>query len=160
MDERTVAIVSDQRSAAPVDSLVGFDLTLRACPLFEAWDGSLKNCRACNKALTGRQSRWCSDDCANVWGRNHWWTSARKAALKRDEHRCVRCGSTGTDYGIGERGLQVHHKTPVLGRHGETGCHHHVDGLETLCHRCHGLEHHGDNSRFAPRAEQLGIEAA
>lgn len=33
--------------------------------------------------------------------------------------------------------LEVNHRTPILGRHGEFGCHHHVDGLETLCHRCH-----------------------
>lgn len=140
-------------------AFVGMDAEYAACPLF-VWDGTPTNCRACNKPLTGRQQRWCSKECSNVWGRNHWWSWARKAALRRDEDKCVRCGSTGTDYGIGERGLQVHHKTPILGRHGETGCHHHLDGLETLCQRCHGLEHHGEHSRFAPRAEQMQIEAA
>lgn len=144
----------DAANAANVDELRGFDRELRACPLFAAWDGSKTNCRACNKPLRGRQQRWCSPGCAAVWGNNHWWTSARRAALKRDEHKCVRCGTPT------RRLLQVHHKTPVLGRHGETGCHHHIDGLETLCLRCHGLGHHGDNSRFAPRAEQFGIEAA
>lgn len=33
--------------------------------------------------------------------------------------------------------LEVNHITPVLGRHGTFGCHHHLDGLETLCHPCH-----------------------
>lgn len=33
--------------------------------------------------------------------------------------------------------LEVNHRTPILGRHGEFGCHHHVAGLETLCHDCH-----------------------
>ncbi|HEX9995161.1 MAG TPA: hypothetical protein VGB14_19715 [Acidimicrobiales bacterium] len=33
--------------------------------------------------------------------------------------------------------LEVNHINPVLGRHAVVGCHHHLDGLETLCHRCH-----------------------
>lgn len=33
--------------------------------------------------------------------------------------------------------LEVNHITPILGRHGEFGCLHHRDGLETLCGRCH-----------------------
>lgn len=36
--------------------------------------------------------------------------------------------------------LEVNHRTPILGRHHEFGCHHHVDGLETLCHACHVRE--------------------
>ncbi len=36
--------------------------------------------------------------------------------------------------------LEVNHLTPILGRHAEFGCHHHLDGLETLCHRCHVAE--------------------
>lgn len=36
--------------------------------------------------------------------------------------------------------LEVNHKAPVLGRHAEFSCLHHVDGLETLCHRCHVQE--------------------
>ena len=35
------------------------------------------------------------------------------------------------------RSMEVNHKVPILGRHAEAGCHHHLDGLETLCHRCH-----------------------
>jgi hypothetical protein len=36
------------------------------------------------------------------------------------------------------RALEVNHKTPILGLHGHSGCHHHLDGLETLCDRpCH-----------------------
>lgn len=33
--------------------------------------------------------------------------------------------------------MEVNHRVPVLGRHGENGCHHHQDGIETLCHGCH-----------------------
>jgi hypothetical protein len=33
--------------------------------------------------------------------------------------------------------LEVNHKEQVWGKHGVAGCHHHVDGLETLCRPCH-----------------------
>lgn len=33
--------------------------------------------------------------------------------------------------------LEVNHVVPIIGRHGETGCHHHQSGLEVLCHACH-----------------------
>lgn len=33
--------------------------------------------------------------------------------------------------------LEVNHITPILGRHGTFGCHHHIDGIETLCRPCH-----------------------
>jgi hypothetical protein len=36
--------------------------------------------------------------------------------------------------------LEVNHKVPILGRHGQSGCHHHLDGVETLCRRCHLVE--------------------
>lgn len=36
--------------------------------------------------------------------------------------------------------LEVNHMEPILGRHAEKGCHHHLDGLETLCHACHVTE--------------------
>jgi hypothetical protein len=34
-------------------------------------------------------------------------------------------------------GLEVHHVVPRRGDGYGAGCHHHLDGLETLCHRCH-----------------------
>lgn len=73
-------------------------------------------------------------------------------------------------------GTQVHHIVPLqtlsiasrrwdrkLGRsveitrkvrHADSGCWHHVDGLETLCDDCHHETHHG------PIIEQLAIEFA
>lgn len=33
--------------------------------------------------------------------------------------------------------LEVDHVEPCLGRHSTPGCHHHLSGLRTLCHRCH-----------------------
>jgi 5-methylcytosine-specific restriction endonuclease McrA len=69
----------------------------------------------------------------------------------RDE-RCLRCGRKGWPLG-----LQVHHRIelqtltivmpgrrgPVARkvRHSDSGCWHHLDGLETLCSDCHHDEH-------------------
>lgn len=50
--------------------------------------------------------------------------------------------------------LQVHHKTPVLGKHGVFGCHHHLIGLETVCLHHHLERHHGEQNA------QLAMEAA
>jgi hypothetical protein len=44
----------------------------------------------------------------------------------------VRCGSTSSP--------EVNHKDPLVGRGYHQGCHHHLDGLETLCHPCHVVE--------------------
>lgn len=69
---------------------------LRACPLaagpFSPGD---RRCDWCGVGLEGRRRRWCSDDCSDAYSRNHAWTSARVAALARDGHRCLRCGSDG-----------------------------------------------------------------
>ena len=72
---------------------------------------------------------------------NHYWGDARRRARERDKNRCKECGSTGLRGPKKERGLQVHHKTPVNGKHGMSGCHHHLDGLLTLCKPCHLLQH-------------------
>lgn len=181
-----------------------FDDLLASCSLrpgpYPAADGT---CGWCGEALPKRRRRWCSDECADVMWRMHSWGSARVVALKRDDHRCVRCGnspdwpeglawlhfleavcprppvptwmewcaSRGLDprsapreehsllsavirralrrhHGAREayqralnaRRLEVNHKVPILGRHAEYGCHHHPDGLETLCHPCHVAE--------------------
>lgn len=108
------------------------DAALLACTA-SAWAGDPKRCRWCDGELTGRRTRWCRDECANEYARNHWWSTASVMAKKRDGWRCVECGS--------QIGLEAHHLIPVLGRHGESGCHHHLEGLVTLCADCH-LEAH------------------
>lgn len=128
------------------------DEALRACSA-STWAGDSKHCRWCDAELTGRRSRWCSDECANNFGRNHWWGFARNAALRRDNRKCVRCDET--------RGLQVHHKKPILGRHGVTGCHHHLDGLITLCHVHHLAAHaelRAELKAPEPPDEQMALE--
>jgi 5-methylcytosine-specific restriction endonuclease McrA len=110
------------------------------CPLKPVPRGIPGECDRCGKKLVGRQTRWCSDrtwgggsKCARlfheVFERNHDWNDARKAALKRDRNRCVKCGSTDR--------LEVNHIVPREGRGYGRGCWHHLDGLETLCHDCH-----------------------
>lgn len=108
------------------------------------WNGDKERCRWCDGALTGRQLRWCSDECVREYGRDHWWTAAAPAAKLRDGHRCVR--------GDKAKGCQAHHKTPLHKfihpyagrrvRHSDSGCWHHRSGLETLCTDCHHDEHH------------------
>jgi hypothetical protein len=116
------------------------------------WNGEPTYCRWCNKPLPKLRRRWCSDNCGNEFGRHHWWSWASAAAIKRDGDACVRCGvkaanDAGGNWPRDRQGrlmrFEVHHKTPILGRHGESGCHHHLDGLETLCGDCHHDEHHG-----------------
>jgi hypothetical protein len=84
------------------------------------------------------------------------WSNASRAAKKRDAYMCIECRvdpRDARDRALAQAltarearryiTLQVHHKTPVLGRHGIFGCHHHLDGLETLCLHHHLARHHG-----------------
>jgi 5-methylcytosine-specific restriction endonuclease McrA len=60
------------------------------------------------------------------------WTLASAAARKRDGNKCVRCGSTFP--------LEVNHIVPRKGMGYSNGCHHHLNGLETLCRPHHVVE--------------------
>ncbi len=88
-------------------------------------------CAWCGDPLTGRRRRWCSDDCGMAWGRQHIWNWVRAAVVKRDGG-CVVCGAARY-----EDHLEVNHIEPRRGAGYENGCHHHQDGLETLCHQHH-----------------------
>ena len=86
--------------------------------------------KACGKALTGRQSRWCSKTCALWFTNNHRWTNARKQAKQRAAHyKCAACGEFF-------RTVEVNHIKPCVGERGWS-CHHHADNLEALCRPCH-----------------------
>jgi hypothetical protein len=132
-----------------------------------AWEGDPGRCRACNGELTGRQRAWCSEECSRWFGRHHWWTWASRAAKRRDGNQCVVCRRDPIEVrdekiaeGWDRRDatkftiLETDHIEPVLGRHAETGCHHHLDGLRTLCAYHHLERHHGE------RHKQLSLEAA
>ena len=100
------------------------------CPYSET-DIQKGLCRRCGKALPKYKRKWCSEECALLYYRNHNWSVARRAALTRDGHQCVRlsCGSV--------LNLEVNHIIPRLGQGYLPGCHNHLDNLETLCHDCH-----------------------
>ncbi len=120
---------------------------------FHEYSASLEQvkglCWRCGVALPPRRRHWCSDDCGQWWRNNHDWNSAREVALKRDKHRCVKCGADG--YPISSslyRGsytgrtmfpvkLEVNHIVPREGKGYGQGCHNHQENLETLCHNCH-----------------------
>lgn len=94
-------------------------------------------CDACGKPLTGRQQRWCSFECSRVEAPHHDWNAARRAAKRRDGHKCVKCGRADE---VDERFrsiLEVNHIEPRVGKGYGWGCWNHQDNLETLCHECH-----------------------
>ncbi|QBP29732.1 HNH endonuclease [Mycobacterium phage Typha] len=126
------------------------------CPIIP-WVHTPKVCNRCGVALTGRRTQWCSKQCELVFRENHDWNLARRAARRRDGQRCVRCGSDGIprvfvagqqvevrfDTSAWSRHhplLEVNHKTPREGRGYAWGCHHHLEGLETLCRPHHQVE--------------------
>jgi hypothetical protein len=115
------------------------DGALLECDL-SRWEGHPRRCRWCNAGVYGRRTRWCSDGCATEMLENHYWGTARHAAVRRDGG-CVRDGCA-------DLRLTVHHRdTPALGRHGQTSCAHHLAGLETLCET-----HHREADRIARAA--------
>lgn len=143
-----VAVVARlRRKPAPLPSrlpaLEGDDI-YRSCPL-SLWEGGPWACRWCNRLLPARSTRWCSPQCRVTARANHEFGPARDAALQRDGYRCIRlgCGAMATF----ERALEVNHKTLIHGRHNEPGCHHHLDGLESLCGRHHDEVTAGQRAR-------------
>lgn len=56
------------------------------------------------------------------------WTERRQYVLKRDDFKCVKCGSVES--------LHVHHVVPRKMKFD-----HSASNLVTLCHRCHGEVH-------------------
>lgn len=59
------------------------------------------------------------------------WPDAQRAALKRDNHRCRRCGADSPD-----RALDIHHIQPfnTFDSHEEAN---RIENLVCLCHSCH-----------------------
>ncbi len=107
-------------------------------------------CGACGAALTGRRTCYCSSECSDLYGANHFWGEARRAAIRRDEGKCRRCGEDAelrvyysTRFGTSSYrqgpSAEVNHIVPRDGAGYGNGCHNHQDNLETLCHKCHLL---------------------
>jgi 5-methylcytosine-specific restriction endonuclease McrA len=147
------------------------DPSVRGIPGHELWG---RRCYMCGKQLRDpaavraeRRRRWCSDACSTLYWANHGWSTASAAAIRRDDHRCVRCGARDGElrdvcgsrrcrqpwpceaertYGPGLAGhwavtsgvaIEVNHIIPRVGRGYHESCAHHLDLLETLCHECH-----------------------
>lgn len=124
------------------------------CELLDARPG---RCGWCGKKLRGRQKKWCSRTCDRAYVANHRWTQA-KAAVKKDAayYFCANANPFGMLFKSGDRvrgewhgpegclvftqAPEVNHKSPIKGKHGTFGCHHHQDGLEVLCRPCHLAE--------------------
>lgn len=134
------------------------------CPL-SRWRGDPRRCRWCDERVAGERA-WCSNVCEDDYRRNHWWNLARYGALARDRDRCARCGigpATASEAKLLLRALipmspvqaaelwrsaawadfflacsvEVNHIDPRRGRGYRSGCGHHLQNLETLCHRHH-----------------------
>lgn len=91
-------------------------------------------CAWCGAELGPGRRRWCSNECPAEWGRQHWWTTARRICLDaaQDETgipRCVHC-HTGV-------ASEVNHIEPRNGAGYDAGCWNHQENLEALCHACH-----------------------
>ena len=108
----------------------------------------------CLKSLPKYRRRWCSDECGERFENNHSWVFVRHEALKRDEYKCVKCGS--------QEYLEVNHLTPRRGHGYKSGCWNHLEGLETLCRVCHAKTTHsqrwGDET-VEERAVRKRVEA-
>jgi hypothetical protein len=111
---------------------------LAACALARPRPGG---CKWCGDGLPKGRRTWCADRCATAFWNNHWWSQARRAAKRRDKYRCVRCGHkpdrTLSRAKRRKDRLEINHRVPCLGAHGELSCAHHVANLETLCVPCH-----------------------
>lgn len=79
---------------------------MTGCPMVPATFGDGLHCDLCGSDLprikTGPRRgpiapgrRWCSTECSETYWANHQWNLTRHAALKRDDYRCVKCGSDG-----------------------------------------------------------------
>jgi hypothetical protein len=75
---------------------------------------------------------------------NHNWGTARTAALRRDQYKCVVCGKNNhcpeaKEWQLehGRSYLEINHIKPVNGNRKSFSCQNHLDNLETLCHDCH-----------------------
>ncbi len=144
------------------------------------WSGADEQCRWCSGPAREGEG-WCGHLCEDEYRRNHWWDHAREAAIVRDGACCVRCG-LGPDAPTVAKlllralvpmtmveaarlwrspefrslqaasSIEVNHVVPRRGGGYQAGCHHHVAGLETLCHPCHVAE--TNRQQAAHRAQE------
>src|ERR1035437_968449 len=111
--------------------------------LVEAACGRLRKCFRCAGPLPPRRRWWCSDECVNIWSRNHEWTAARWEALRlsaklpRGEFENDLLQKAQCDHCASPINLEVNHVDPRRGRGYSRGCWNHQSNLQVLCHTCH-----------------------
>ena len=79
------------------------DDTVRGIPEYEMD----RRCYLCGKDLPAFARRWCSNSHAVTWWNNHAWGEASKAALRRDDYTCRKCGVTKYVVVLGQKTLNV-----------------------------------------------------
>lgn len=95
------------------------------------YDDTNLQCRDCGGDLTGRRTRFCSKECGNSFWNRRDWRAIRRAAFKRDNWTCQKCG---TRYWPAFRGkLEGDHIVPVA----DGGDEFDLDNVRTLCVECH-----------------------
>ncbi|KKM93539.1 hypothetical protein LCGC14_1207300, partial [marine sediment metagenome] len=102
-------------------------------------------CRNCGQPPTGRFRFYCGDACRDVFEADHFWGTARWAALERaalcpldgPNPRLARMVVVCACCGILTYRYEVNHIAPVNGDRGFFSCANHQDNLEVLCHQCH-----------------------
>lgn len=145
----------------------GWGAMLAECALARFVSEGEGLCVWCGAELPRRCKVLCSQDCRDAATANHFWNAARWRML-RGNPTCAVCGRAENEL-LAQRPswargavLEVDHREPILGRHGEAGCHHHLDGLQVLC-----TEHHREKTTIdvrrirglAPRATQPELES-
>ena len=94
-------------------------------------DNDQRKCVRCGAALTGKQQRWCSQECVNWYQQNHWFNVGRKVVAIAKT--CALCG----DSLVGR--VEVDHIEPAKGRHAICSCIHHLSNLRAVHAVCHAL---------------------
>ena len=117
-----------------------------------------KVCLQCNKSLTGRQVKYCSRQCKNIYlnqslqsyeAQQRRGRKRKLELIKLKGNECERCG-----YNLNYAALEFHHKTPVeksfqldlrsLSNRSWEVILVEVEKCQLLCSNCHAEHHNPD----------------
>ena len=89
-----------------------------------------RRCWNCQKPLTGRQTRYCSEGCSTAYWANFSWGHLRSFVFRRDNWTCRLCGYR-KEYGW--HILEADHIIPIA----DGGAEFEKENVRTLCEPCH-----------------------